>query len=73
VTIPTPENDIEFMRKLGFKPLTFPYLLPIEEEEFAGAVDNLSRGNIPYSLVYFTDNEVEIWTIPEFENEDDVA
>lgn len=67
MNIPTPPEDIDRLRGLGFSALTYPYVLPIEEEELARAQSSLAKGTIPYALVWHTDNEVEIWTIAECE------
>lgn len=48
----------------GFKSLTYPYILPYEEEMFESAIANLRRSEIPFAILELSINEKEIWTIP---------
>lgn len=53
------------LRKEGFRPLTFGYLLPQEEEELERCKAQLSKGaGIKFRCVHTDDNVVEIWSIP---------
>lgn len=55
---------IESLVKLGYQPLTMPYILPVEEEIFQRALAQIKKGQLPHAVVYQTPEEVEIWTIP---------
>ena len=48
----------------GFQALTYPYILPYEEEMFESALEHLRRSEIPYAILELSENEKEIWTIP---------
>ena len=61
MSIPTTPDEIERLKLIGFRALTYPYVLPMEEEEFEAAKAQLHPE--PYALVWFTDSEVEIWTV----------
>ncbi len=61
MSIPTSKEEIERLRLIGMHPLTFPYVLPMEEEEFERAKAQLAGE--PYALVWYDDTEVEIWTV----------
>jgi hypothetical protein len=55
---------IESLVKLGYQPLTMPYIMPVEEEIFQRALAQIKKGQLPHAIVYQTPEEVEIWTIP---------
>ncbi len=59
----TSPEEIQRLRFIGFRPLTYPYLLPLEEEEFERARAQLAKDFVPHVLVYHTQDEVEIWTV----------
>lgn len=53
------------LRTLGYRPLTTPYILPAEEEEFEACKAQLKKDpNMVMAEVEVGYNEVEIWTIP---------
>lgn len=68
MSIPTTQEEIDRLTMIGFRPLTFPYCLPMEEEEFERAKDQL--GHEPFALVWHTEDEVEIWTVHTPEDEE---
>jgi hypothetical protein len=49
----------------GFTALTYPYILPYEEEMFENAVAQLRRSEIPFAILDLSENEKEIWTVAE--------
>lgn len=55
----------------GFRALTFPYILPYEEEMFESALAHLRRSEIPYAILELSENEKEIWTIPNVPPEEE--
>lgn len=59
----TPQENINSLRMIGFRPLTYPYVLPMEEEDFEACKAQLAKGFIPYAEVWYDDTEVEVWTI----------
>ena len=61
MSIPTTQEEIERLKLIGFRPLTYPYVLPMEEEELERCRAQLKTE--PYALVWHTDNEVEVWTV----------
>ncbi len=61
MSIPTSPEEIERLKLIGFNPLTYAYVLPMEEEEFERAKAQL--GPEPYALVWHDSSEVEIWTV----------
>ena len=69
MSIPTSPEEIERLRLIGFRPLTYPYILPNEEEEFERCVHQLAKGFVPYATIYYTDTEVEVWTVHSAEEE----
>jgi hypothetical protein len=55
----------ESLRDLGFRPLTLPFILPAEEEEFEACKAQLRKNPaIAMVEVEVGYNELEIWTIP---------
>ena len=68
MSIPTTSEEIERLRLIGFNPLTFPYVLPMEEEEFENAKAQLK--DEPFALVWTAPDEVEIWTVHQPPHED---
>ena len=69
MSIPTSPEEIERLKLIGFRALTYPYILPNEEEEFERCRAQLVKGNVPYATIYYTDTEVEIWTVHNPEEE----
>lgn len=55
---------IESLVKLGYQPLTTPYIMPVEEEIFQRALAQLKKGQVSHAIIYQSPEEVEIWTIP---------
>jgi hypothetical protein len=55
---------IQSLIKLGYQPLTMPYILPREEEIFERALAQIKKGQLAHAIIYQTPEEVEIWTIP---------
>jgi len=61
----TSQKTIDFLKFEGYVPLTYPYVLPMQEEEFACARALLAKDdNVLWAEVWHADNEVELWTIP---------
>ena len=50
--------------KLGYQPLTMPYIMPVEDEIFQRDLAKIKKGQLPHAVVDQTPEEVEIWTIP---------
>lgn len=48
----------------GFQALTFPYILPYEEEMFENALARLRDSEIPHAVLDLSENEKEIWVVP---------
>lgn len=56
----------ETLTDKGYEPLTSAYIMPQEEELLERALAPLKRNKTAYELLWLSDKEVEIWTIPKF-------